>query len=56
MPLQLIEQLAPGGIMILPVGPLGWQELIRVAKDERGEVHQSKLLDVAFVQLVGEYS
>ncbi|MCK9602381.1 MAG: protein-L-isoaspartate(D-aspartate) O-methyltransferase, partial [Sphaerochaeta sp.] len=53
MPLQLIEQLAPGGIMILPVGPLGWQELIRVAKDERGEVHQSKLLDVAFVQLVG---
>lgn len=56
MPLQLIEQLAPRGIMILPVGPLGWQELIRVAKDERGEVHQSKLLDVAFVQLVGEYS
>jgi protein-L-isoaspartate(D-aspartate) O-methyltransferase len=56
MPLQLIEQLAPGGIMILPVGPLGWQELIRVAKDERGEVHQSKLLDVAFVQLVGEYN
>ncbi len=56
MPLQLIEQLAPGGIMILPVGPLGWQELIRVAKDERGEVHQSKLLDVAFIQLVGEYS
>ncbi|HBO36980.1 MAG TPA: protein-L-isoaspartate(D-aspartate) O-methyltransferase [Sphaerochaeta sp.] len=56
MPLPLIEQLAPGGIMILPVGPPDWQELIKVVKDERGEVHQSKLLDVAFVQLVGEYS
>ena len=56
MPLPLIEQLAPGGIMILPVGPPGWQELIKVSKDERGEVHQGKLLDVAFVELVGEYS
>lgn len=56
MPLPLIEQLAPGGIMILPVGPPDWQELIQVTKDSEGNVEQKKLLDVAFVELVGEYS
>ena len=56
MPLPLIEQLAPGGIMIIPVGPLGWQELMQVTKDSEGNVEQQKLLDVAFVELVGKYS
>lgn len=56
MPLPLIEQLAAGGIMIIPVGPLGWQELIQVTKDSEGNVEQKKLLDVAFVELVGKYS
>lgn len=56
MPLPLIEQLAAGGIMILPVGPPGWQELIQVTKDSEGNVEQQKLLDVAFVELVGKYS
>jgi len=56
MPLPLIEQLAPGGIMIIPVGPLGWQELMQVTKDNEGNIEQKKLLDVAFVELVGKYS
>lgn len=56
MPLPLIEQLAPGGIMIIPVGPLGWQELMQVTKDSEGNIEQKKLLDVAFVELVGKYS
>lgn len=56
MPLPLIEQLAPGGIMIIPVGPLGWQELMQVTKDLEGNIEQNKLLDVAFVELVGKYS
>ncbi|MDD3056999.1 MAG: protein-L-isoaspartate(D-aspartate) O-methyltransferase [Sphaerochaeta sp.] len=56
MPLALIEQLALGGIMIIPVGPLGWQELMQVTKDLEGNVEQQKLLDVAFVELVGKYS
>ena len=56
MPLPLIEQLAFGGIMIIPVGPLGWQELMQVTKDSEGNVEQQKLLDVAFVELVGKYS
>lgn len=56
MPLPLIEQLAPGGIMIIPVGPLGWQELMLVTKDSEGNIEQKKLLDVAFVELVGKYS
>lgn len=56
MPLPLIEQLAFGGIMIIPVGPLGWQELMQVTKDSEGNIEQKKLLDVAFVELVGKYS
>ena len=56
MPLPLIEQLPPGGIMIIPVGPLGWQELMQVTKDSEGNIEQKKLLDVAFVELVGKYS
>lgn len=56
MPLPLIEQLAPGGIMIIPVGPLGWQDLMQVTKDSEGNIEQKKLLDVAFVELVGKYS
>lgn len=56
MPLPLIEQLAPGGIMIIPVGPSGWQELMQVTKDNEGNIEQKKLLDVAFVELVGKYS
>lgn len=56
MPLPLIEQLAAGGIMIIPVGPLGWQELMQVTKDSEGNIEQKKLLDVAFVELVGKYS
>lgn len=56
MPLSLIDQLAPQGIMILPVGSIGWQELILLSKDSEGKVEEKKLLDVAFVELVGKYS
>ena len=56
IPPELIEQLAPEGIMIIPVGPAGWQELVMMTKDKEGQVHRQKLLDVAFVELVGKYS
>ncbi|OHD29557.1 MAG: protein-L-isoaspartate O-methyltransferase [Spirochaetes bacterium GWC2_52_13] len=56
MPEDLIGQLAPEGIMILPLGPPGYQQLLMVTKDKEGGVTQTKLLDVAFVELVGKYS
>lgn len=54
IPKPLIDQLAPEGIMIIPVGPEGWQELLKVTKDRHGSVSERKLLDVAFVELVRE--
>ena len=52
IPKPLLDQLAPEGIMIIPVGPEGWQELLKVTKDRHGSVSERKLLDVAFVELV----
>jgi protein-L-isoaspartate(D-aspartate) O-methyltransferase len=52
IPKSLLDQLAPEGIMIIPVGPQGWQELLKVTKDRHGSVSERKLLDVAFVELV----
>ena len=56
LPDDLVSQLAPGGIMILPLGPPGWQHLLMIRKDHEGTVTQSKLLDVAFVEMKGKYS
>lgn len=54
VPQPLIEQLAPGGRMVIPVGDQYTQDLIRLVKDERG-VHQTSLGGCRFVKLVGEH-
>jgi protein-L-isoaspartate(D-aspartate) O-methyltransferase len=54
IPQVLVDQLAPGGRLILPVGSEHSQELIRIVKDEEG-VHQTSLGGCRFVKLVGEY-
>jgi protein-L-isoaspartate(D-aspartate) O-methyltransferase len=54
IPIPLIEQLAPGGRMILPVGKrLFTQDLILLQKGMSGEVHSSSLMPVTFVPLAG---
>lgn len=54
VPDSLLEQLAPGGRMILPVGKTnGPQNLIRVRRDETGRIVRDTILSVAFVPLVG---
>jgi protein-L-isoaspartate(D-aspartate) O-methyltransferase len=54
VPPPLIEQLKPGGRMILPLGsPYGFQVLVVVTKDDRGEVRSKRLLPVRFVPMVG---
>jgi protein-L-isoaspartate(D-aspartate) O-methyltransferase len=56
VPGPLIEQLAPGGRMILPVGKLRYsQDLILLQKDLDGELNSSSLLPVTFVPLAGEH-
>lgn len=52
LPQGLLDQLATGGIMIIPVEDgTGRQELLRVTKGPKG-VETEKLLDVRFVPLV----
>jgi protein-L-isoaspartate(D-aspartate) O-methyltransferase len=54
IPAPLIEQLKKGGRMILPVGgPLGFQYLILVTKDEQGQLHRENVLPVLFVPMTG---
>lgn len=53
IPEPLIEQLKPGGRLVIPVGqPFGGQELIVVEKGEGGKTHQRLVLPVAFVPLI----
>lgn len=53
IPPALLEQLKPGGRMVIPIGmPYMHQELMLVTKDQLGETHTSNLLGVAFVPLV----
>ena len=53
IPPALIEQLKPGGRLVIPVGaPYGNQELILVEKDSQGEIHTRDILGVAFVPMV----
>jgi len=54
IPQVLVDQLAVGGRLVLPVGSEHSQELIRIVKDEDG-VHQTDLGGCRFVKLVGEY-
>jgi len=52
VPPPLIEQLKPGGRMVIPVGePIRTQYLTLVEKDAEGKIKMQKLLPVAFVPL-----
>ena len=55
IPEPLIEQLKPGGRMILPYGrPWGFQYLVVVTKDEAGSIHKENVMPVRFVPMTGE--
>ncbi|MFQ6615812.1 MAG: protein-L-isoaspartate(D-aspartate) O-methyltransferase [Fidelibacterota bacterium] len=55
VPQALVDQLRPGGRMVVPVGPQWWgQDLIIVQKDEQGKVTTSESLPVRFVPMVHE--
>ncbi len=55
VPKPLLEQLKPGGRMILPQGsPYGVQYLILITKDKEGNIRRSKVMGVRFVPMTGE--
>jgi protein-L-isoaspartate(D-aspartate) O-methyltransferase len=55
VPRPLVEQLAPGGRIVMPVGDPGWvQQLIKVTKTDDGTLIQQDLGGVRFVPLIGE--
>ena len=54
IPKPLIDQLKPGGKMVIPVGRYD-QYLYVVEKDEKGNIHKKVWGAVRFVPLVGEY-
>jgi protein-L-isoaspartate(D-aspartate) O-methyltransferase len=55
VPPSLVEQLAPGGRLVMPVGDPGRvQELVKVTREAGGRVRQDSLGEVRFVPLIGE--
>ncbi len=53
IPEKLVEQLAPGGIMVLPVGEtVMMQYLWLIIKDNDGQIEKEKILPVRFVPMV----
>ena len=53
IPPALVEQLKPGGRLVIPVGlPYSHQELMLVEKDPQGKIHPRDILGVAFVPMV----
>lgn len=55
IPQPHIEQLKPGGVLVIPVGTrTKGQFMLRVTKDENGELHREKKIPVRFVPFTGE--
>ena len=56
VPEPLVDQLKPGGVMLIPVGSVSlFQYLLKITKDSDGKIKQENLGGVAFVPLTGEY-
>ena len=53
VPQPLIDQLKDGGRIIIPVGPLWNQELVRLRK-RGGKLEQHAVLPVQFVPMTGQ--
>lgn len=54
IPPELLEQLAPGGRLVAPIGPRHSQELVRIRKDEDGKVFTEFHGGVIFVPLISD--
>jgi protein-L-isoaspartate(D-aspartate) O-methyltransferase len=55
IPPPLLEQLKPGGRMILPIEDrLGLQSLMLITKDQKGNLLKKNVMPVRFVPMTGE--
>lgn len=54
IPPKLVEQLAPGGRLVLPVGDQFSQTLVRVLKREDGSYAMEQSIGCRFVKLIGK--
>jgi len=55
IPPRLIEQLKPGGRIVIPVGArFGVQELVVVTRNEDGSLQRDSLIPVRFVPMTGD--
>lgn len=55
IPQELLDQLAPGGRMIIPVGGRFSQELLAIDKTPGGKLEKTAIEAVRFVPLKGKY-
>jgi protein-L-isoaspartate(D-aspartate) O-methyltransferase len=56
IPQPLVDQLAEGGRMIIPVGPQGYTQTLTLVEKKGGEVRQTAIIPVLFVPMTGEHS
>ncbi len=54
VPEALLDQLAPGGRLVIPVGSDDTQILTRVTREDANDFREEPLADVRFVPLIGE--
>ena len=54
VPKPLVEQLAPGGRLVIPVGDRFIQNLLIIEKRPDGTIHRQNIVPVAFVPMTGE--
>jgi protein-L-isoaspartate(D-aspartate) O-methyltransferase len=55
VPEPLLDQLAPGGVLVVPEGQLNAQRLVIYRRLARGAIRRSEGEDVAFVPLLGRH-
>ncbi len=53
-PPPLVEQLAEGGNLVIPVGPSGWDQVLWRAAKREGEITKHQVAPVRFVPLVSK--
>jgi protein-L-isoaspartate(D-aspartate) O-methyltransferase len=55
IPQPLLDQLAPGGILVIPAGDPKLQEMVRIRKDLDGNFTEERFGNFSFVPLKGAF-
>jgi len=53
VPQKLVDQLKPGGKMVIPVGEGKVQRMLRISKSKEGEIQEEEFDQFSFVPMVG---